>query len=279
MLKFIILLLLFGTATSISVSPDVQLKGGLIFKHEGIAQINQDFTQYFRSINSTSLKQLAQKSLESLNLYQVFCDTVADLDKRWSINNTSSNPESYIRYVKTIKKHKLSEAKAVCQGFNARLPEIRNKQEFTDLGNFAFHNNIAKIPSGLHFDTDTDTIRFTTSNIAAYNSDYFNTITYGGSYNGASHKAAWTNYHVKQEARSNPLYYVNPHKDFQIRIADQNDKDTEDYIICEHLVTPQITSDPQHSLYTQTVHATCKRDLPDLVSSTNFAINELDLTV
>ena len=118
----LILLLTIQSSTSFQFSQEVQLKGGLIFKPEGLAQINQDSTQFFRSLDTSSLTQLAQKSFDSINLYSTFCDIIKDLNLRTS-DNSSSHPS--IRYVKTASKHKLSEAEHVCIALNSRLLSLQ----------------------------------------------------------------------------------------------------------------------------------------------------------
>ena len=127
-----------------------------IEKGIGQGQQNQDAVQFLRNLDTTSLQHLAQKSQDTVKLYQTFCDLITDLDLR--TNNDSVLP--YKRFVKTVSKHKLSEALSVCTSLNAVLPEIHDKQDFTKLREYAFLNNIYNIPSGLTFDATTRNIRF-----------------------------------------------------------------------------------------------------------------------
>ena len=271
LLPSLILTLTIQSSTSFQFSQEVQLKGGLIFKPEGLAQINQDSTQFFRSLDTSSLTQLAQKSFDSINLYSTFCDIIKDLNLRTS-DNSSSHPS--IRYVKTASKHKLSEAEHVCMGLNSRLPEIRDRNTFSSLTEYAFRNRITKIYAGLYYDSITKKFRFVSDKKDAYNNDYFKDVYYGGRYNGAFNKGSWDDSYVQYEAKDYPVFYVSPNHDWKIKIADHNDLNTEDYVICEQTSTP-VTRDPQHNYFTQMAHHACNRDFPNLQSSTQYAIKEL----
>ena len=60
-LKILLLTLSYvALVSSQNIKEDIQLKGGLVFKPEGLAQINQDYTQYIRSVDTTALKVFAQ---------------------------------------------------------------------------------------------------------------------------------------------------------------------------------------------------------------------------
>jgi hypothetical protein len=43
------------------ITQTVQLKGGMIFNKEGAAQINQDYVQYTRKVDTTALHNIAQQ--------------------------------------------------------------------------------------------------------------------------------------------------------------------------------------------------------------------------
>ena len=77
---------LFTFVFSQNLKEDIQLKGGLVFKPEGLAQINQDYTQYIRSIDTSALQTFAQQTLSAIKLYTTFCNITAD------IKITSYNP-------------------------------------------------------------------------------------------------------------------------------------------------------------------------------------------
>ena len=74
---------LFDLVRSQNIKEDVQLKGGLVFKPEGLAQINQDYTQYIRSIATSALQTFAQQAYSAIQLYTVtFCNIIADIHSR-----------------------------------------------------------------------------------------------------------------------------------------------------------------------------------------------------
>jgi len=55
--KIILLLSAIGN----TYSNPVKLKGGLIYKYEGMAQINQDYVTYKRTLDTTALLSVAQR--------------------------------------------------------------------------------------------------------------------------------------------------------------------------------------------------------------------------
>ena len=149
-------------ASSQNIKEDIQLKGGLVFKPEGLAQINQDYTQYIRSVDTTALKVFAQQAYSAIKLYTTFCNITTDLNKRNSLNETIPLP--YKRYLKTSVKHKVIQARSVCHKLDAQLPEIRNKEDFSNIREFAYKNQIEIIPAGLTYDSS--------HKILTYNSDF-----------------------------------------------------------------------------------------------------------
>ena len=53
-------------ARSQNIKEDIQLKGGLVFKPEGLAQINQYYIQYIRNIDTSALQTFAQQAYSSI---------------------------------------------------------------------------------------------------------------------------------------------------------------------------------------------------------------------
>ncbi len=58
-------------------SKEVMERGGLIYKYEGNAQINQDYIQYSRLLDTSSLFNVAQRLKDSTTLYKTFCKTLS----------------------------------------------------------------------------------------------------------------------------------------------------------------------------------------------------------
>ena len=56
---FIVIFLIFSTLGQ-NVQENTQLKGGLVFKPEDLAQINQDYIKFIRSVDTSTLRTFAQ---------------------------------------------------------------------------------------------------------------------------------------------------------------------------------------------------------------------------
>jgi len=81
-----LLILIFSltqlTCIGTSHSDTVKLKGGLIYKHEGQAQINQDFLIFKRSVDSSALKSVAQRLFDSTTLYEEYCNYLEEINNK-----------------------------------------------------------------------------------------------------------------------------------------------------------------------------------------------------
>ncbi len=73
MLKILLLVL------TLSQSKELTERGGLIFEYEGSAQINQDFVQYSRLLDTTALFKVAQTLADSSTLYTSFCEVIDEV--------------------------------------------------------------------------------------------------------------------------------------------------------------------------------------------------------
>ena len=146
-----IFLALLSQANSQNIKEDIQLKGGLVFKPEGLAQINQDYMQFIRSIDRTALQTFAQQAFSAIQLYSTFCNVTAELNKR--NNNNDTIPLPFKRYLKISTKDKLSSARSVCSKVNAQLPEIRDSNDLSNLREYAHKNEVHMKLTGLDFRT------------------------------------------------------------------------------------------------------------------------------
>ena len=82
------LLLILTLVLAITASVKVKLKGGLIYKNEGTAQINQDTLQFKRFLDVKALYSVAQKLQDTTSMHQTYCDIVSDKYKE------SKNPQA-----------------------------------------------------------------------------------------------------------------------------------------------------------------------------------------
>jgi hypothetical protein len=143
MLKILLLVL------TLSQCKEVTERGGLIFKYEGNAQINQDFVQYSRLVDTTALFKVAQTLADSSTLYSAYCEVIDEVTSP-SQDNEIDN-QSKLKYFHTPLKYMIKEALGVCQRLSARLPEIRNKQTQNNIRSYANLHDISRIAAGITY--------------------------------------------------------------------------------------------------------------------------------
>ncbi len=73
--KFLLIVIQILATTA---SANVKLKGGLIYKNEGSAQINQDSLQYKRFMDVSALYSVGNKLSETTHMYETYCSYVAE---------------------------------------------------------------------------------------------------------------------------------------------------------------------------------------------------------
>ena len=71
-----------------NIKEGILLKGGLVFKPEGLAQINQDYIQFIRSVDTSALQTFAQQAQSAIQLYTTFCSITTDIHSRNNQNET-----------------------------------------------------------------------------------------------------------------------------------------------------------------------------------------------
>jgi hypothetical protein len=108
--------------------------------------------------------------------------------------------------------------------------------------------------------------------------DIFKYIRYGGSYTGSNHKADWEkDSYLMSDIDKFPLIYHQPAGEFTLRLADKNDLDKLDYIMCQQNLPPaqlMPISPPKDAFMTLASHA-CKRDIQAIESQTDYTIQEI----
>ena len=266
----------FVASTSIK-EHSVQLKGGLIFKEEGLAQINQDFIQFVRRLDNSALIELSSKAKDSIAIYEAFCTVIKNLNLR-AKNNLNSNQlqdEDPLKYIVTIIEHPISESTAICNGIGARKPEIRDSRQWGKLRDFAVQHKVKLIAAGIYYDDKTETFRFNTDDSKAKIDGIFDKISYGGSYTDKYHDDHWTSRYVKGEAMKFPIIYQDPQSKFILRIADRKQIATRQLIICEQIVQPNTTRDIGQNKFLLSAESACQHNLNPLKKSTEFTIREL----
>ena len=87
MLKILLLVL------TLSQGKEVTERGGLIFEYEGNAQINQDFVQYSRLVDTTALFKVAQTLADSSTLYSAYCEVIDEVTSPSQDNEIDNQPK------------------------------------------------------------------------------------------------------------------------------------------------------------------------------------------
>ena len=194
----IFLILLWTLA--VMASANVKLKGGLIYKNEGSAQINQDYLQYKRFMDVNALFSVGNKLSETTQMYETYCAFVAERharSKQVSPHNFTDE-ELYakmknlsVHYISTTLKYKLVEAQSVCARLNARPVEIRDIYTYNAAISYANEKNIQQFLAGIVWSPKNSRFEFMTDHSPAKLDKIFPLISYGGSYKGANHQANW----------------------------------------------------------------------------------------
>ena len=259
---------------AIGNSKEVTERGGLIFKYEGNAQINQDFIQYSRLLDTTSLFNIAQRLQDSTTLYTTYCQTLV-IEPQQQAEPVQSKPT--LQYFHTPLKYPIKEAKGVCSRNGARLPEIRNRQSQNDVRSYANLHQISRIAAGIEYDQKFQHFIFMSDSSNARTLSPYDRIQYGGGYPDKKHLGLWeSDAYLQKEAYHYPLIYKYPGGDFVLRLADINDMNYQDHIMCEKdpVINPEPNPDEQNWLTMLAIHA-CKREQNSLVANSQYTLKEV----
>jgi hypothetical protein len=107
-------------------SDEVKLKGGLIYKYEGAAQINQEYATFKRALDTSALGTVAQRLHDSRKLYTEFCNLVSDYDSKNPGAQLSHKAKLAkqqnitVYYIATPLKYPLRDTLAVCSRLAAK---------------------------------------------------------------------------------------------------------------------------------------------------------------
>ena len=280
------LLLILTLVLATTASVKVKLKGGLIYKNEGTAQINQGTLQFKRFLDVKALYSVAQKLQDTTSMHQTYCDIVSDKYKESKSPQASelSDMEYYAKmknlsvvYISTTLKYPLVETQSVCARLNARPVEIRDIYTYNAALSYANERNIQQILAGIIWSPKNGRFEFMTDHTPAKIDKLFPQISYGGSYKGSDHLANWDkDSYLVADAPSYPLIYKNPASTFKLRLADNNEKMANDLVMCEKdfaLRTNQ-KSEVKNMFMAVANHA-CLRDSHSLQMQTKYTLNEI----
>ena len=272
------ILFLFGQ----TFSTPVKLKGGLIYKHEGVAQINQDYLTFKRQVDTSALQSVAQRLQDSTTLYKEYCKLLSSYnrkgqrtmaheayDKATSLNIT-------VQYISTPLKYPLRDTTSVCSRLDARKVEIRDMATYNAARSYASERHIQQFEAGIKFNQQANRFQFISDSQVARLPSLFSHIVYGGYYTGAQHLADYEkDSYVVSDAVKYPYVYSQPTGNFVLRMADNNDRERLDYIMCEQSVTKPPPEKEAENPFIQIAAHSCKRDYTALQAQTDYTLNEI----
>jgi len=276
--KFLLIVLqLLATKASVNV----RLEGGLIYKNEGSAQINQDYLQYKRFMDINALYSVRNKLSDTTHMYDTYCSYVANRHARSKhvspVNYTDEGlyakmKNLSVHYISTTLKYPLAEAQSVCARLNARPVEIRDVYTYNAAVSYANEKGIQQFLAGIIWSPKNSRFEFLTDHTSAKFDKLFPSISYGGSYTGANHQVNWEkDKYLLDDADKYPLIYKNPISSFTLRPADKYEKMYPDFVMCEKdlaLLTKD-NSEAKNMFMTITNHA-CLRDKQSLKTQTDY---------
>ncbi len=277
--KIILLLSAIGN----TYSNPVKLKGGLIYKYEGMAQINQDYVTYKRTLDTTALLSVAQRLKDSTTLYKEYCSLISNYERK---GKPMLEQETYDRatklnisvsYLATPLKYPLKDTDSVCSRLKARRVEIKDIATYDAARTFANEHGIEQFEAGIKFNTQTNRFQFISNSAPAKLEKIFPHIVYGGYYTGKEHLANWEqDSYVKTEAHMYPLVYSKPAGNFVLRLADMNDRERLDYVMCEKDVVRPTHETSSKNMFMEIAVHSCKRDLMAVSTQTQYTLMEIE---
>ena len=271
MLTLILIQIIF----SIAISEKVTERGGLIYEYEGNAQINPDFVQFVRLVDTTSLFALAKRLRDGTTLYNTYCQTLEDSNLPKNDSVTILLPK--IKYFHTPLKYPIKEAPGVCKRFKARLPEIRDKSTQNDIRSYANLHNISRIAAGIEYDVKFQLFVFQSDKSNARTNSPFTSIQYGGTYTHKDYEAAYeSDEWLTGEAKHYPLIYRYPGSHFTLRLADSYDLGYSEHIMCEIMPELRAATSNEHNWLTQLAVHNCKREQSALIANSQFSLSEIN---
>src|SRR5574343_1764038 len=163
--NFIKLLLIFFLTSLSKCQTDesVFIKGGLLFEKAQAAPvyINPPTALFNKYINYSSFEDTIIQAKIFESSYTNFCDTLNEkLAERIKTYETRLfvSPDTY----------RIDKALEYCKLRDAKLPEIRNLDEYRNIVKFAKIHDIHLIIAGIYADSNTNTFKFESDDAEAY---------------------------------------------------------------------------------------------------------------
>jgi hypothetical protein len=263
-------------------SDTVKLKGGMIYKHEGTAQINQDILQYKRYMDTNALFSVAQKLSDVTKLYNTYCDMVSQQQIATTKDPVPVDTSGDItfngisrQYVSTTLKYPILDSLAVCTRLQAREVEIRNLDTLNAVRTYASEHNITRIKAGTKYIRQNGRFEFITDHYpVTHAKDIFPQVQYGGSYD-TDNMAMWDDPFFRKLAPDYSLIYRDPISNFLIRLATKEEMNTLDFIMCEQDLHDRNTNTSEvKNMFTAIADHSCKRDTMAINAQTQYSLSE-----
>ncbi len=147
----------------------IRVKGGLIYKNEGKAQINQEHSIFKRAINTSALQSVEQQLVDGTKLYQEFCNIITNY--HWKNFNTAEELAKTnnlsVTFFTTPLKYPLKDSKQVCKRLKGRRPKIADIDHYNAARSFAAKKGIKMFEACIRYNVKVKRIEFLTSSIPA----------------------------------------------------------------------------------------------------------------
>lgn len=257
-----------------------ELKGAMIFEKD-ITQpvlINPHYALFHKTINMQPLVIAADTARLFVNVYRQFCNEVLNTIES---NNTDIDIPIYspdYRYFVTDKESLLTDAPNICEKHNYYLPEIHSLEDYNQLSDMATLNDIGFIMLGQVYNKDTKQYHYVSNNLPIIKVISYLTVF------DASNKTPNFETIMPLYDPMAQNYSLKHHKNLILMGKKPNRKfvlltslfsNTKFKIICQKTLYQPFETYQNNILLQMTAHA-CRRDLPDLLGSTNVISKELE---
>ena len=283
------------------------LRGGLIYTEENPhtpIYVNQEFYHVIRNADISQLKKAAEKNARLLLMYGQRCgevrrlagvpDAVAAEAAPQPVSTATPNPSQTAKpnpaasgiteYTITPYEYQVRESLVVCTRQGAMLPEIRTGGQKEAVRSLANANNIRYVAAGMYYQEQGQRFRYNSDHTQVETPDGppFSRYEYGGDYKGHGHTESGINgYYMKYYGAKYPIVYAGPDAEFAIRVADEDNLDHWQRIICQKRpydpkqeeVTQAFQN--QTNMFTLLAHHSCHRDADGLLEGITDTFEEI----
>lgn len=168
------ILLVIFTLFGFLSADTIKVKGGLIYKNEGKAQINQEYSIFKRTVDTEALRSIEQRLVDGTKLYKEFCAILTNYE--WKNYHTAEDEavkdarrnNLSVTFFSTPLKYPIKDSEQVCHRLRGRRPEIADIDHYNAIRSFAVKKEITMFEAGIKYNKKINRFEFMTSNIPAY---------------------------------------------------------------------------------------------------------------